>query len=75
MPIKISSKGPSISHLLFTDGLILMSQTYKENCECIRKIMGDFLLSSGQVVNTSKLGLIISNNCQDKLNKIISKNL
>jgi len=74
-PIKISVKGPKISHLFFADDLVLMSKADKGTCETIKRVMDTFCDSSGQTINTKKSKLIFSKNTPVNLNKWITKTL
>lgn len=72
IPIKISGRGPSLSHLFFADDLLLLGKTSKENCNTINETIRHFYLSLGQVVNSNKSKLILSKNCPEILKNEIS---
>ena len=60
--IKVSRKGPSISHLFFADDLLLCAETSSNCCLTITRILEDFCLQSGQKVNLSKSKVFFSPN-------------
>lgn len=46
-PIKITTKGPKISHLFFVDDLTLMTKDTPKNFDTILRILSDFRKDSG----------------------------
>lgn len=53
-PIKISRSGPSLSHLLFTDDILLLGKATLDNCNTIVGILDEFFQASGQKINFGK---------------------
>lgn len=74
-PIKISNKGPNLSHLFFADDLILMSRVDAKNCDIIQIVLDNFCNESGHSINYGKSKLTCSKNCNTDLRKYISNNL
>ncbi|PKI11235.1 hypothetical protein CRG98_049559, partial [Punica granatum] len=60
--IKISRGGPQITHLLFADDLLLLTQSTTANITAIKSIMDKFCNWSGQEINCAKSGLFFSKN-------------
>ncbi|KAK3189285.1 hypothetical protein Dsin_028846 [Dipteronia sinensis] len=54
------STGPFISHLFFADDTLLFACAYSKDCKSIKRILGDYALASGQVVNFRKSALCIN---------------
>lgn len=57
-PIKISRSGPSLSHLLFADDILLLGKATLDNCNTIVGILDEFLQASGQKINFGKSKVI-----------------
>ena len=47
-PIPICRGGPTVSHLMFADNMVLFAEVSVEQMGCILKILNDFSLVSGQ---------------------------
>jgi hypothetical protein len=60
--VKVSRRGPSISHLFFVDDLLLFAEASSSCCLTITRILEDFCLQSGQKVNLSKSKVFFSPN-------------
>lgn len=63
-PIKISTQGPSLSHLIFADDLILFAKVDAKNCNTIANILNNFRVELYQNVNCSKSRILFSKNCK-----------
>lgn len=61
-PIIISNKGPHLSHIFFTDDLILLVEANQKNCNSIIDTLHKFYNYSGQTINFQKSKIIFSNN-------------
>lgn len=61
-PIKISRRGPKLSHLFFADDLVLFSKATLANCETISSILEDFCALSGQKASLAKSRVLFSDN-------------
>ena len=55
--IKTSKSGPTITHVMYANDIVLFSKTTKKDAETISKILEKYSLWSGQLVNRSKLGI------------------
>lgn len=49
--LKASKHSTPISHLFFTDDLILFAKANKNNCDCIMEVLSEFFETSGQKIN------------------------
>ena len=61
-PIKVSQGGPTFSHLLFADDLVLFAKADRKNCVAIREVLDSFCSISGQKVNQEKSRVLFSPN-------------
>lgn len=72
--IKISREAPAISHLLYTDDILISCKANSGNASSIAKVLHKFGLWSGQLANPEKSHLLFSKN-EDKKNKRLVKEL
>ena len=61
-PIKVSQRGPSVSHLMFANDLVLFSKVDNVNCCAIRDVLDEFCKISGQTVSEAKTRVFFSPN-------------
>lgn len=61
-PIKISRRGPKLSHLFFANDLVLFAKATLANCETISSILEDFCVLLGQKVSLAKSRVLFSDN-------------
>ena len=54
IPLKVSRRGPTFSHLFFADDLVLFAKANMENCLVIREVLDDFCSQSGQTISEAK---------------------
>lgn len=73
-PIKISQRGPKISHLFFAEHFTLFARAKQKNCITISRLLDLFRLHSRQKVNLTKSKDLFSANFS-RDNKIICRNL
>ncbi|XP_017613545.1 uncharacterized protein LOC108458650 [Gossypium arboreum] len=59
-PIRLSRSGPSISHLFFTDDLVIFSKVDQEHCRLIKEILGRFYDFSGHKINAGKINIFFA---------------
>lgn len=50
-PIRLSNKGPLLSHLFFADDIILFSKITPKSCNAIIDVLNNFCKYSGQKIN------------------------
>lgn len=62
-PVKISKKGPKLSHFFFADDLTFFAIANIENCTTINTIFQYFQDCSGQKVSLNKSRVLLSMNC------------
>lgn len=61
-PIQVARRGPKVSHLAFTDDLILFAEANIEQAKLIKTILSLFCDSSGQKVSLDKTRVFFSKN-------------
>lgn len=59
--IKIGRRTQAISHLFFADDCNVYFNCELQACSNIKKIFGDYVAASGQVINFNKSGILVSN--------------
>ncbi|CAA7023532.1 unnamed protein product [Microthlaspi erraticum] len=72
-PIKLSQGGPQLSHVCFTDDLILFVEASVAQVRVIRRILEQFCVASGQKVNLEKSKIYFSENVSRDMGKLISE--
>ena len=55
--IKTSKSGPTITHVMYADDIVLFSKNTKKDAEAISEILEKYNLWSGQLVNRRKSGI------------------
>lgn len=61
-PLFLSCHGPGISHLFFTNDLILFCNADRDNVQCLQQVLHSFCQCSGHRVNSLKTKILFSNN-------------
>lgn len=74
-PIKISAKGPFISHLFLADDLVLMMDANQKNYNSLVDTLNKFCNISGQTINFNKSRILFSNNTPQDIKNHISESL
>ena len=64
--VRASRSGPSFSHVLFADDLMLFAKADYKNCEAIIEVLDNFCNLAGQKVNTTKSKIIFSSNVTNR---------
>ncbi|PNX84361.1 ribonuclease H [Trifolium pratense] len=62
--IKAGRNGPIVSHVMFTDNLMLFGEARERKMHCVINIMDQFCHMSGQEVSKDKTSLIFSKNVE-----------
>ncbi|KAL4309954.1 hypothetical protein GQ457_01G030200 [Hibiscus cannabinus] len=73
-PIRLSSKGPPISHLFFADDMVLFSEASLSKLSVINSILKEFCLVSGHKVSIEKTNICFSRNVGSDIRHHISSN-
>ena len=60
--VKISKSGPTFSHLMFIDDVVLFVKANPKNCHAIREVLETFCRKSGQSVSEAKTRVFFSPN-------------
>lgn len=72
-PVPLSIRGPFVSHLMFTDDMVLFVEALIEQLSIIMQILNCFSLAFGQRINFSKSSLYVSPNVDTSLtNSLVS---
>ncbi|WCJ39802.1 RNA-directed DNA polymerase (reverse transcriptase) [Euphorbia peplus] len=71
-PIKISQRGPLLSHLFFADDLILFAEASLDQISIIKSVLDTFCACSGQRTNLAKSSIYFSKNVDSELAKNLS---
>lgn len=66
-PIHVTKQGPSISHLMFADDLLLFGEATKKHASVMMKCLDAFCLASGEKVNKSKSSIFFSKNVSPQM--------
>ncbi|XP_030942085.1 uncharacterized protein LOC115967152 [Quercus lobata] len=69
-PLKASRDNIGISHLFFTNDLILFAKVDKDSCEAISKVLNEFCEESGQKVSMDKSRVYFSPNVQAEIRSV-----
>ncbi|KAH1089306.1 hypothetical protein J1N35_016563, partial [Gossypium stocksii] len=59
-PIRLSRDGPDISHLFFTDDLVIFSKADSKHCRVLKDILDRFYALSGLKINARKTNIFFS---------------
>ncbi|CAL1353160.1 unnamed protein product [Linum trigynum] len=73
--IKVSQRGPSVSHLLFADDCIFFARACHQESAKIKQILADYERESGQMINLGKSELTFSNNVGQQRRTEIAQHL
>lgn len=73
--IKILKDGPTITHLLFADDLILFGEATPNNAQAYARFLNTFTNWSGQKINLAKSSIRFNNNTQSENARIIRESL
>ncbi|VVA09363.1 PREDICTED: reverse mRNAase [Prunus dulcis] len=65
--IKLAMRSPVLSHLFFADDSIFFVQAEERNCTRLKRLLEDYCLASGQLINYDKSSLLFSANTPEKV--------
>ncbi|KAK5775934.1 hypothetical protein PVK06_043890 [Gossypium arboreum] len=71
-PIRLARNGPPLSHLFFTNDLILFGHTEEHQAQIIKNILNDFCSYSGHRINMRKTNIFFSKGVDSNLRRRIS---
>ena len=71
-PVKASESGPTFSHLLFADDLVLFAKANHANCTAIREVLDVFCGVLGQTISEVKSRVYFSPNVDDATKETLS---
>ena len=69
--MKASRNGPSFSHVLFVDDLMLFAKANHKNCEAIIEVLNNFCNLASQKVNLRKSKILFSPNVSRRRKRFI----
>jgi hypothetical protein len=64
--VKFGSYGPHITHLLFTDDIIVFLEASMESLLTLREVLANYEMASGQKVNLGKSSIFFGDGCLDE---------
>jgi hypothetical protein len=65
--VRFSTGGPHVTHLLFADDSVVFLEASKQKLLVLKRILQDYEVSSGQLVNLQKLSIFFGLGCNDTL--------
>ncbi|XP_075670215.1 uncharacterized protein LOC142639980 [Castanea sativa] len=74
-PFEASKENLGVSHLLFADGIILLSKVDSVACEAILEVLEKFCVKSGQKISSEKSRIYFSPNVNERLEEEVCDNL
>ena len=69
--IKTSISGPSISHVMYADDIVLFSKASRKDAESLVRTLEKYCSWSGQAINRSKSGVFFSKHTQSHTRRSI----
>ena len=69
--IKTSISGPTISHVMYADDIVLFSKASRKDAESLVKILEKYYRWSGQVINRRKSGVFFSKHTHSHVRRSI----
>ncbi|MCH90084.1 putative non-LTR retrolelement reverse transcriptase, partial [Trifolium medium] len=69
--IRAGREGPTISHLMFADDLLLFGKATTEHMKCVIKVLNDFCMLSGQQVSQEKTSILFSKNVPQEVKTML----
>lgn len=60
--MRVCPSAPSVSHLLFADGSLILIRAKGEDAQQLQHILNVYEMCSGQVINKQKLAVLFSSN-------------
>ncbi|KAH1057051.1 hypothetical protein J1N35_035116 [Gossypium stocksii] len=66
-PIRLSRRGPNLSHLFFADDLVIFSRADLTHCGLFKTFLSNFCELSGHKVNARKTNIFFSSGVQESL--------
>lgn len=74
-PLRISKSGPSLTHSLFDDDIVLFGNRYLSSIQSVKKVLNSFCGKSCHTINLSKSKFCVSKNMDESTSSLIHSTL
>ena len=73
--VEINKRELPISHLMFTDGIIIFFKISNQTIDNLSQTLQSFYEMSGQTINGTKLVMVVSPNCDEAIKEDLARKL